>query len=111
VLIAVLLLGCDGDSDKPTPQTEMTATAEKGSPEAIADAYALEKSGGQRKGCLTGSGPPEKRPGCIYSAAFGGCLDGLQGDNAQRKRDLREFPEPALQRVLNRAYRDCAEKR
>lgn len=73
-----------------------------------ADAYALKKSGGETLGCSEAKPGKEARrtPGCIYAAAFTGCVAALDGTGREVATDEADLPE--LQDVYDMAYRDCS---
>lgn len=117
LLAIVLLLGACSSSDDPlssrSPATAETAelppTPDSNSPEARADAYAKELSGGETLGCSSAApgAESENNPGCIYSAAFTGCYEGVTGDRLGRAIE-KEFPEePALWAIYHQAVDDC----
>lgn len=100
MVMAVLLVPACGDGD-PLP------------PEEIADAYAKELSGGETLGCSSaGRGEEsERNPGCIYSAAFAGCLEGLTGEQVGPLPVEEEFDqEPELVAIHETAVEECAEQ-
>lgn len=99
-LTVVLVAGCsasDDDSDDKPAET--------------ADAYALELSGGVTTGCSQAApgAEAEANPGCIYSVAFAGCLEGLTGEPVGPLPVEEEFPnEPALVEIHRQAVTDCS---
>ena len=132
VVLAVLLIaGCGGDvssedsqtpspvftpSDTPTPaggapaDVPATPSAVTESPADQADTYALEKSGGERNGCsLAAPGQEaENDPGCLYGAAFAGCLEGITGEQVGPFTAEEEWAnEPALVEAQLQATADC----
>ncbi|MDQ3769045.1 MAG: hypothetical protein M3370_06150, partial [Actinomycetota bacterium] len=65
-----------------------------------------------RTGCTdTPPGPEsESNPGCIYAAAFAGCMNGLKPGSIPTGREG-DFDEPGLLKVEARAKRDCEKQR
>lgn len=110
---AVLVLaGCGGGSEDggdtattTTTAQSPTTTAAAQSPTRQANSYALEQSGGVTEGCLTG---PESadNPGCVYSAAFAGCLAGRTGSAPDWSVSSR-VPPGDLKPVYERGVKDC----
>lgn len=100
VASVTLATGC-GNSD------DQTKSAGKSNAER-ADAYAIKKSGGETLGCSNAKPGKETRrtPGCIYSAAFTGCVAALGGTGREVATDEADLPE--LQDVYDKAYRDCS---
>lgn len=104
--VMIVLGACSGE-DPTTPDA-----AEE--PADVAMEYALEKSGGETEGCSTAKPGPESEedPGCIFSAAFAGCQDGLEGseDAIAKAAGIRdEFPKaPKLWEVYDQAVVDCS---
>jgi hypothetical protein len=102
-----------------TTTTEATTTAppttaDQLSVEEHAEAYALEKSGGERLGCRSAMPGPdsESDPGCIHSVAFSGCHEGLTGDTLGPLSVEEEFPtEPGLVALYHEAVEDCTSLR
>jgi hypothetical protein len=78
-------------------------------PEQTADQYAREKSGGQTVGCSKAKpgAEAEGSPGCIYSAAFAGCLEGLTGKRAGLPASEEWKAEPKLLTIHTQAVKDC----
>lgn len=122
------MAGCGGDEDGPTtpPPESPAATGATGpsgggasggnagsddggiNPDKIADEYAKELSGGATSGCLADpKGEGADNPGCIYSAAFAGCYEGVTGDSLGPVSYKQEFPELELQRIYEKALSDC----
>lgn len=100
LLVAAVLLGC-GEGSEPAPPEQ--------SPAERADAYALERSGGEREGCSqVAPGTGADVPGCIYSAAFAGCMEGITGKPTSPVSYREEFPEPELRKLYEQARADCA---
>lgn len=71
-----------------------------------ADAYAYKVSDGVRLGCsdAASGADAEANPGCIYSAAFAGCVAGIEGEDAGDT----DLTEPGLLRIARDAAQDCA---
>lgn len=116
-LSVAALAGC-GEATEETPSAITQRTVQSppmGDPYApteIADTYAREVGGKQGR-CLEGDPGAEaaSHPGCIYAAAFTGCVDGVDEERERDSAIEDEFPEPELVAVYERAYSDCAEKR
>lgn len=125
--LVALLAACGGDDDVDAttttaeqattttstsePDEATTTTADGESAAAIADGYALELSGGETTGCSSAEPGPEAEtnPGCIYSAAFAGCLEGITGEQTAPLPVEEEFAtEPALIELYNQAVEDCS---
>jgi hypothetical protein len=113
IVVALAFSGCaedDGQDEVLQPRAYSKALARKTSDRARA--YALKRSGGVRKGCLSaGPGESAREPGCIYSAAFNGCHDGQTGfeRNPRPVRELIWDNEPKLHEIYRRARRYCRE--
>lgn len=78
-----------------------------------ADQYARELSGGETLGCSKAAPgkEAEANPGCIYSAAYSGCLEGLTGKQAGPLPASEEFKaEPKLVRIHDKAVKDCTNR-
>lgn len=93
-----------------TSTTSTTTTTAPAAPEDLADAYALEKSGGEREGCSSAApgAEAEANGGCIYTVAYGGCYEGLTGDQLSPLPVEEEFPtEPGLVAIYRQAVADC----
>ncbi len=114
VILAVVAVGCsdsDNGSSATTAAEPAATVADSGSPEERADAYAQQLSGGETTGCAaTAPGPEsETNPGCIYSAAFAGCLEGITGEQAGTQTAEEAWvSEPALAAIQIQAAVDCA---
>jgi|SRR5665647_49776 len=115
VICAALLLtltGCSGGApeDAPTSPAAVAESPASQSPADQADAYALEKSGGETTGC-TSAAPgqeAEEDPGCRYAAAFAGCLEGITGEQVGPMSAEEEWAnEPALVDLQHQAVADC----
>lgn len=78
-------------------------------PDQVASDYAREKSGGQTIGCSMAKpgAEAEGSPGCIYSAAFAGCLEGLTGERAALPASEEWKAEPKLLAIHTQAVKDC----
>jgi hypothetical protein len=115
VVLAGLLAGC---GEGKTPVLERV----QDDPDAYALDVAEAKTGSrERAGCLSDtevnaqaddyvySEAAESNPGCVFSAAFAGCLEGQSGESSgvPGRHFTQEFPEPGLQRVYRQARRDC----
>jgi hypothetical protein len=111
--IAVLLVGaCSAPGEAPQTTTSAAPTSPSAAPTPAdtADAYALNLSGGVRTGCLSAAPGPEAEsdPGCIYGAAFAGCLEGISGEQVGPLSPEDEYPqEPGLVRIYYQAVEDC----
>lgn len=112
--IAFVLAGCSS-SEAPesaqAPAAQSPESSDPQSPEALADAYAKKLSGGETLGCSSAApgAESESDPGCIYSAAFTGCYEGITGERLGRPIE-EEFPqEPALWDIYHQAADDCKE--
>ena len=73
------------------------------STEERADAYAQRQSGATEPCSSTATG---NRPGCIYSAAYGGCYEGIEGEPVGN--GIEEFPQPKLAQTYRTARRACS---
>ena len=114
IIVAASAAGCsvsdDGGSDTTAP-VAAASVPDDGSPEERADAYAQELSGGATTGCASTPPGPESEvnPGCIYSAAYTGCLEGITGElGATQTAEEAWVSEPALLELQNQAVIDCA---
>ncbi|MEM8618330.1 MAG: hypothetical protein AAGF73_01280 [Actinomycetota bacterium] len=120
IIVAAVAAGCsdsdDGGSDSDDDGSATTAPVaaasvpDDGSPEERADAYAQALSDGETTGCA--STPPgaesEVNPGCIYSAAYTGCLEGITGEQVGTQTAEEAWvSEPALLALQNQAVIDC----
>jgi hypothetical protein len=81
------------------------------SPAKRADAYARELSSDET-GCSTAEPGPEAEahPGCIYSAAFAGCLEGITGEQVTPLSAEEEWKfEPGLVEIHRMAVKSCSD--
>lgn len=119
-IVAVIGIGAavQGGDDKSDPQPHL------GDDEPSAQGYALdvaEEVTGERRetGCLevtkvehgdyvASGSAAEENAGCVFSAAFAGCLEGETGKPVGGRSYKQEFPEPGLQRIYRQARNDCA---
>lgn len=108
VYVAVLAIIAGGAVGGCGDSSEQTEPANAGSTTERADVYAKGKSGGETLGCSNASPGEEARrtPGCIYAAAFTGCLAALEGEPREEMKDEADLPE--LQDVYDAAYKDCS---
>lgn len=117
LIALVLLAGCGGapaTSIPAQPSTQAPPTFapsfEPGTPSGIASDYAYTQSD-EMLGCSTAAPgrESEQDPGCIWSVAFAGCLDGLTGQQTGPVTIEEEFPtEPALVARYYEAVEHCA---
>jgi hypothetical protein len=113
ILAAALATGCTSTdpADPAGPAASSPTPTAPLSNDEIADRYARAHSDGETTGCSQAEPGPEaeSHPGCIYSAAFAGCLHGLTGEQPAPLPIEDEFAtEPALVELYHTARTECA---